>query len=305
MRRAVMAVAIVLPTALIGAGTAGADEPRPAGPAPTDPPRVVAATQTAEARQDRWAADRQTSLRGKGLRADDDATPPSLGTAPAMSASSPLAAAPGGAPAGAFVHTAGARAPPPGAGAAANASQGAGPAEDPAPSFDRLPRDTRGRCPRDRQEVPQVGYDFGVGREAPTFSLNAVDGSEIKLGQYRGDWFPVLVFVPARAPGAADALAELSTAAGELWGLRGQLVGLCDGDRDECSALAARVPGLAFPLLPDDGTVARQYGALRDDGTARPMAFIVDRAGKIVWTGEGPAALTHQSLLAAFRQVVR
>ena len=296
-----MVVAVVLPAGLIGAGTAGADEPRPAGPAPTDPPRVAAATQTAGGRPDRRAADRQTSLRGKGLRADDDATPPSLGTAPAMSASSPLAAA----PSGAFVHTAGARAPPPGADVAASASHGVAPVDDPAPSFDRLPRDTRGRCPRDRQEDPQVGYDFGVGREAPTFSLSAVDGSEIKLGQYRGDWFPVLVFVPARAPGAADALAELSTAAGELWGLRGQLVGLCDADRDECSALAARVPGLAFPLLPDDGTVARQYGALRDDGTARPMAFIVDRAGKIVWTGEGAAALTHQSLLAAFREVVR
>ena len=47
------------------------------------------------------------------------------------------------------------------------------------------------------------------------------------------------------------------------------------------------------------------YGALRADGTARPMAFIIDRAGKIVWTGDGAAALTTQSLLAAFRQVVR
>lgn len=150
-----------------------------------------------------------------------------------------------------------------------------------------------------------MGYDFGVGREAPTFTLSAVDGSEIKLSQYRGDWFPVLVFVPVQAPGAADALAELSKAAGTLWGLRGQLVGVCDAGRDECSALAARVPGLAFPLLPDDGAVAGQYGALRDDGTARPMAFIIDRAGKIVWTGEGAAALTEQALLAAFRQVVR
>jgi alkyl hydroperoxide reductase subunit AhpC len=82
-------------------------------------------------------------------------------------------------------------------------------------------------------------------------------------------------------------------------------VGICVADRGECSSLAARVPSLAFPLLPDDGTVARRYGALRDDGTARPMAFIVDRAGKIVWTGEGAGALTQQSLFAAFRQTVR
>jgi peroxiredoxin len=150
-----------------------------------------------------------------------------------------------------------------------------------------------------------VGYDFGVGREAPTFTLSAVDGSEIKLNQYRGDWFPVLVFVPTRSPGASGLLEQLSKAAGTLWGLRGQVIGICDAGRDECKTLAAAVPGLAFPLLPDDGGVARQYGALREDGTSRPMAFIIDRAGKIVWTGDGAAALTAPALLAAFRQVVR
>ena len=150
-----------------------------------------------------------------------------------------------------------------------------------------------------------MGYDFGVGREAPTFSLSAVDGSEITLNQYRGDWFPVLVFVPTRAPGAAQTLLQLSAAADTLWGLRGQLVGVCDGGRDAAKALAQGVPSLAFPLLPDDGGLARQYGALRDDGALRPMAFIIDRAGKIVWTGEGEAALESPRLIAAFRRVAR
>jgi len=150
-----------------------------------------------------------------------------------------------------------------------------------------------------------VGYDFGVGREAPTFTLSAVDGSEIRLNQYRGDWFPVLVFIPTRSPGAAQVLEQLSKAADTLWGLRGQLVCICDAGRDECKTLAAGVPGLAFPLLPDDGGVARLYGALRKDGTARAMAFIIDRAGKIVWTGDGEAALTAAALIAAFRDVVR
>lgn len=150
-----------------------------------------------------------------------------------------------------------------------------------------------------------MGYDFGVGRAAPTFSITAVDGSEIKLSQYRGDWFPVLAFIPTRSEGAAELLEQLSEAADSLWGLRGQLVGICDAEADACRALAGKVPGLAFPLLPDDGSVARLYGALRKDGTARPMAFIIDRAGKIVWSGEGPAALTPPALLAAFRTLVR
>jgi peroxiredoxin len=150
-----------------------------------------------------------------------------------------------------------------------------------------------------------VGYDFGVGREAPTFTLSAVDGSQINLNQYRGDWFPVLVFLSTRAPGAGETLAQLSEAADALWGLRGQLVAICDAGRDECVALVQQVPGLAFPLLPDDGSIARLYSALRKDGTTRPMAFVIDRAGKIVWTGEGEEALKAPKLLAAFRQVVR
>jgi len=150
-----------------------------------------------------------------------------------------------------------------------------------------------------------LGYNFGVGREAPTFTISAVDGSQINLKQYRGDWFAVLAFVPSQAAETAAALTELSTAADSLWGLRGQLLGICDAGRDDAEALAAEVEGLSFPLLPDDGRVAQAYGALKKSGEMRPMAFIVDRAGKIVWTGEGASALRPATLVAAFRQVVR
>ena len=150
-----------------------------------------------------------------------------------------------------------------------------------------------------------MGDKFGVGREAPLFVASAVDGSEINLKQYRGDWFAVLVFLPTQAASAETALAQLSGAADNLWGMRGQLLGICDASRDECTTLARKVADLAFPLLPDDGTIAQAYGALRKDGSVRPMAFIIDRAGKIVWTGEGPAALEAPKLLAAFREVVR
>jgi peroxiredoxin len=148
-----------------------------------------------------------------------------------------------------------------------------------------------------------VGFNFGVGREAPTFTLIATDGNEIALEQYRRDWLPVVVFVPAASAG--EVLASLTAAADTLWGLRGQLVSICDAGPDEVSALASRLPGLSFPLLADDGAVARAYGALRPDGELREMAFIVDRAGKIVWSAEGPDALEPVTLLTAFRQVVR
>ena len=150
-----------------------------------------------------------------------------------------------------------------------------------------------------------MGYNFGVGREAPIFTISAVDGSEIDLTQYRGDWFAVLVFVPTQAADTAAALGRLSAAAGTLWGLRGQLLGICDAGREEVQKLAAEVEGLSFPLLPDDGRVAQAYGALKKSGEVRPMTFIVDRAGKIVWSGEGASALAPATLLAAFREVAR
>jgi peroxiredoxin Q/BCP len=164
---------------------------------------------------------------------------------------------------------------------------------------------TRGLSPRHRQEVRDVGYNFGVGREAPTFTLSAADGNEIALAQYRGDWLPVLVFLPAADPGAGAALTGLSAAADTLWGLRGQLLGVCDAGVDALRDLAASTEGLSFPLLADDGTVARAYGALKPDGALRPMVFVVDRAGKIVWSGEGAEALVPEAIVAAFRQVVR
>ena len=150
-----------------------------------------------------------------------------------------------------------------------------------------------------------MGYDNGVGRQAPTFTITATDGSEIDLKQYRGDWCPVLVFVPVKAPDAERLLTQLSSSSGTLWGLRGQLLGICDGSPDEVEELAARVQGLSFPLLPDDGRVAAMYGALKKDGAMRTTVIVVDRAGKIVWQADRAEMLRPAAIVAAFREVVR
>ena len=150
-----------------------------------------------------------------------------------------------------------------------------------------------------------MGYNFGVGREAPTFTISAVDGNVINLKQYRGHWFAVLVFVPFEAADAGQALEQLSAAADTIWGQRGQLLAICDASPDDVKALADGVEGLTFPLLPDDGKVAQAYGALEADGRVRRMAFIIDRAGKIVWSGEGASALTPATLTGALRDIAR
>ena len=151
-----------------------------------------------------------------------------------------------------------------------------------------------------------MGYNFGVGREAPTFTLTAHDGDQVTLKQYRGDWFAALVFV---ADGAALAgrVAEVGAAAGQLWGYRCQLVGIAHQDAAALSAALAD-PAPAFPVLADtDGAVARAYGAWDGAvGAARDYVALVDRSGKIVWTGDGGAApVKPAEIVAALQSIAR
>ncbi|HOT23367.1 MAG TPA: redoxin domain-containing protein [Thermoleophilia bacterium] len=150
-----------------------------------------------------------------------------------------------------------------------------------------------------------MGYAFGVGREAPAFVLTALDGSEISLRQYRGDWFPVLVFMPASTPDAPRRIDALSKAADALWGLRGQVLVLSDGGRDELARWMEEAPEAAVPLLPDAGAVAKGYGAVGPGGSLEPRAVIVDRAGKVVWMAEGDEAFRPAALSAGLRDVAR
>jgi len=150
-----------------------------------------------------------------------------------------------------------------------------------------------------------VGYAFGVGREAPSFVLTAIDGNEINLRQYRGDWFAVLVFMPVATPDAPKKLEALSKAAGSLWGMRGQVVVLSDAGRDELTKWDEDAGGVGVPLISDDGAVATAYGARPRDGALEPRTVIVDRAGKIVWMAEGDEAFQPAAITAAFRDVAR
>ncbi len=154
-----------------------------------------------------------------------------------------------------------------------------------------------------------MGYNFGVGREAPLFSLTAHDGSTVSLSQYRGDWYPVIVFLRVGAAGIDEYLRELNGVVDELWGVRGQVITVAGADQDQLRQLADRVGDVSFPLLADpEGTVARLYGAW--DETARdclPVACIADRAHKVVWTrnGDGDLPPSVAELTGAFRGFVK
>jgi peroxiredoxin len=154
-----------------------------------------------------------------------------------------------------------------------------------------------------------VGYIFGVGREAPLFSLTAHDGTVVSLSNYRGDWYPVIVFFAADAVGIDDYLRALNTAAAGLWGVRGQVMAIAVASAEELRELAGRVGSLVIPLLADaDGAVARLYGAWdKERSDCTPLAYIADRAHKIVWAENGDSALPPAAtrLESAFRGFVK
>ena len=152
-----------------------------------------------------------------------------------------------------------------------------------------------------------MGYTFGVGREAPTFTLANYDGGSVTLKDFRGDWLPVLIFFRPDHPDAGKRLAALSASADQFWGLRGQVLALALASAEELGRLAADVPALAFPLLVDEGArIARAYGAYnRTKGAVSAATYIVDRAGKIVWVGEGEEAYRPASLVAALENIAR
>jgi hypothetical protein len=123
-------------TLLVVTTAAAADGPR-LGPPPSGAQVAPLAVPASETRRESLTAD-GTSHRGTRLRADDAATPPSPETAPAMSASLPLAAAPGGSREAAITLP-GARAPPAAARTAAQTRTARGSCrEGLAPSFDTL-----------------------------------------------------------------------------------------------------------------------------------------------------------------------
>ena len=142
-------------------------------------------------------------------------------------------------------------------------------------------------------EVSRRGQQLRRGARGAQFDLTAHDGSRVTLKQYRGDWFAVIVFLGADAAAAA-AVTALSGVADELWGLRGQLVGIVAGD--EQATARRRRPGRARRLSPARRPRRRRRARLRSlrrrGGRVRPYAVIVDRSGKIVWTADAsPAAV--------------
>lgn len=124
-----------------------------------------------------------------------------------------------------------------------------------------------------------------VGDEAPDFTLPAIDGSQVRLSDYRGKKNVVISFVPAAwTPVCSDQWPGYNLALELFEQNNTQLIGITADNVPTLYAWAQQMGGLDFPVLSDfwpHGAVAERYGVLRSDGTAERALFLIDTKGII------------------------
>ncbi|EFL52877.1 alkyl hydroperoxide reductase/ Thiol specific antioxidant/ Mal allergen [Solidesulfovibrio fructosivorans JJ]] len=124
-----------------------------------------------------------------------------------------------------------------------------------------------------------------VGQPMPDFDLPGIDGSRVRLSDYKGKKNLVISFVPAawtpvcsgQWPGyniAKEAFEANDTA----------LVGISVDNIPTLFAWTREMGGLWFPVASDfwpHGGLAKKLGILRSDGVAERALFLVDKKGVI------------------------
>lgn len=124
-----------------------------------------------------------------------------------------------------------------------------------------------------------------VGQPAPDFTLRAIDGRTVSLGQYRGKNKVVLSFVPAAwTPVCSDQWPGYNISKKLFADNNAVLIGITVDNIPTLHAWVRQMGGLWFDVLSDfwpHGRVADAYGVLRTDGTTERALFFIDTAGII------------------------
>lgn len=124
-----------------------------------------------------------------------------------------------------------------------------------------------------------------AGDQAPDFELPAVDGSRIRLSQYRGHKPVVISFIPAAwTPVCSDQWPGYNLTRSLFDRHNAQLLGISVDNRATLYAWTRNMGDLWFPVLSDfwpHGAVADRYGVLRSDGTAERALIFIDKDGTI------------------------
>ena len=126
-----------------------------------------------------------------------------------------------------------------------------------------------------------------IGERAPNFSLPAVGGGRVSLGQYLGKKNVVISFVPAAwTPVCSDQWPGYQIAKDLFDKNNASLIGISVDNIPTLYSWTKQMSSekLWFPVVSDfypHGAAASAYGVLRSDGTAERALFVVDKKGII------------------------
>jgi peroxiredoxin len=127
-----------------------------------------------------------------------------------------------------------------------------------------------------------------LGKPAPDFTLEAIDGSKVSLASFKGkivvlEWFnPQCPFVVrAHTKGSLVATAKKHTDAGVVWLAINSSGAGKEGFDVKANQDVLATWSIGHPVLRDvDGAVGKAYGA-----TNTPNMFVIDAAGTVVYAG--------------------
>jgi len=133
------------------------------------------------------------------------------------------------------------------------------------------------------------------GDMAPAFSAPSTSGNTVSLAQFQGQRNVVLAFFPkAFTGGCTREMKGYQSEYSKFTDSNAIVFGVSTDDIETNKKFAESL-GLEFALLSDpSGEIAKKYGVYNEErGIASRKTFVVDKAGKIVHTEEGSAAIDH------------
>jgi len=125
------------------------------------------------------------------------------------------------------------------------------------------------------------------GDQAPDFELTAIDGSRVKLRDFRGHKNVVISFIPAAwTPVCSDQWPGYNLAKSIFDTHQAILLGISVDNRATLFSWTRQMGNLWFPVLSDfwpHGAVADKFGVLRSDGVAERALIFIDMKGVITY----------------------
>lgn len=136
-----------------------------------------------------------------------------------------------------------------------------------------------------------------IGQMAPDFSLISADGDTVRLSEYKGKYYVVLVFYPGdETPGCTKQLCAIRDDYAGFQAKNVRVFGINPGTGTSHKKFIERY-SFQFPLLIDENRkVARDFGCDAWPVVKRTV-FVIDREGRVIYAKRGMP--TNKDILAS------